>query len=155
MQCTKSTANMKNRFKYLGESFNFRSKLLSISTRVLVNQIFFTPVFLAAFFTLQSVFASVGTVSTREMIDTLKRTIPTAYINSCKLWPAVTAVNFWFVPLEFRALFGGAVAVGWNGYLSFLSQKANKPEDAFDLPVEVVTTPQKTLLQIEGVQAAL
>ncbi|KAI5845788.1 hypothetical protein DFP73DRAFT_402800 [Morchella snyderi] len=117
-------------FKYLGESFNFRSKLLSISTRVLVNQIFFTPVFLAAFFTLQSVFSSVGTVSTREMVDTLKKTIPTAYINSCKLWPAVTAVNFWFVPLEFRALFGGAIAVGWNGYLSFLSQRANR-EDAF------------------------
>lgn len=64
------------------------------------------------------------------MVDTLKKTIPTAYINSCKLWPAVTAVNFWFVPLEFRALFGGAIAVGWNGYLSFLSQRANR-EDAF------------------------
>lgn len=120
---------------------------------MLVNQIFFTPVFLAAFFTLQSVFASVGTVSTREMIDTLKRTIPTAYINSCKLWPAVTAVNFWFVPLEFRALFGGAVAVGWNGYLSFLSQQANKQ----DLPAGDVTTitAQKPLLQIEDVKAPL
>lgn len=151
----KAKLTWKNRFKYLGESFNFRSKLLSISTRVLVNQIFFTPVFLAAFFTLQSVFASVGTVSTREMIDTLKRTIPTAYINSCKLWPAVTAVNFWFVPLEFRALFGGAVAVGWNGYLSFLSQQVNKQED---LPVEAmatITAPQKTLLQIEDVKAVL
>lgn len=126
---------------------------------MLVNQIFFTPVFLAAFFTLQSVFASVGTVSTREMMETLKKTIPTAYINSCKLWPAVTAVNFWFVPLEFRALFGGAIAVGWNGYLSFLSQRANQQEDTFDLPVEDVAAPSiplsKPLLQIEGVKAAL
>lgn len=138
----------KNRFKHLGESFNFRSKLLSISTRVLVNQIFFTPVFLASFFTLQSVFASAGTVSAGEMIDTLKKTIPTAYINSCKLWPAVTALNFWFVPLEFRALFGGAVAVGWNGYLSFLSQQANKQD------VTTITASQK-ILQIEDVKAPL
>lgn len=147
-QQQKKKANMGgNRFKHLGESFNFRSKLLSISTRVLVNQIFFTPVFLASFFTLQSVFASAGTVSAGEMIDTLKKTIPTAYINSCKLWPAVTALNFWFVPLEFRALFGGAVAVGWNGYLSFLSQKANKQD--------VTTITASQTLQIEDVKAPL
>lgn len=126
-----------------------------------MNQIFFTPVFLAAFFTLQSVFASVGTVSAREMIDKLKKTIPTAYVNSCKLWPAVTAVNFWFVPLEFRALFGGAIAVGWNGYLSFLSQRANQQDDSLTLAsVDTVLAPDvappKLLLAVEaGVNMAL
>lgn len=95
------------RFTKLGQSFNFRSKILAISTRVLVNQIFFTPLFLCAFFTLQNTFQAGRFVSPKETVERLKKTIPTAYGNSCKLWPAVTAVNFWIVPFEYRALFGG------------------------------------------------
>jgi hypothetical protein len=97
------------RFTKLGQSFNFRSKLLAISIRVLVNQILFAPVFLCAFFTLQNTFQASRLVSPRETVEKLKKTIPTAYGNSCRLWPAVTAINFWIVPFEYRALFGGMI----------------------------------------------
>ncbi|KAG0643875.1 hypothetical protein HOY80DRAFT_289859 [Tuber brumale] len=129
-------------FTKLGQSFNFRSKILAISTRVLVNQVFFTPLFLCAFFTLQNTFQAGRFVSPKETVERLRKTIPAAYGNSCKLWPAVTAVNFWIVPFEYRALFGGVVAVGWNGYLSYLNQAVQTTVIPATQPVEIPVAPK-------------
>jgi len=45
-------------------------------------------------------------------------------INSCKLWPAVTAFSFSFIDAQYRSIFAGFVAIGWQTYLSFLNRKA-------------------------------
>ena len=37
------------------------------------------------------------------------------------VWPAVHALNFYFVPLHHRVLVQNAVLVGWSGYLSHLN----------------------------------
>lgn len=52
--------------------------------------------------------------------------MPTSWVNSLKLWPAVTAFSFAFVPLEFRSLFAGGIAIGWQAYLSALNKRAEK-----------------------------
>ena len=60
--------------------------------------------------------------------ERIKRTVPTSFINSCKLWPAVTAFNFTYILPQYRALFAGVVAVGWQSYLSWLNQRAANEE---------------------------
>ena len=58
----------------------------------------------------------------------MRATVPVSVVNSCKIWPAVTAVSFAYLPLEYRALFAGVVAVGWQTYLSFLNRQAEAAE---------------------------
>jgi len=61
-----------------------------------------------------------------EVWERITKTVPVSCVNSCKLWPAVTAINFAFLPLEYRPVFGGVVAVGWQTYLSYLNRLAER-----------------------------
>lgn len=110
---------------YLGTIFNYPSKLLSLATKVVVNQIVFTPVFNSYFFGMQSLLSGDSFADAWERI---KRTVPSSFVNSCKLWPAVTAFNFTYVLPQYRALFAGLVAVGWQSYLSLLNFRAANEE---------------------------
>lgn len=126
---------------YLGNCFNYPSKMLSLATKVTVNQIVFTPTFNSYFFGMQALLSG---DSIEEAWERIKRTVPTSFVNSCKLWPAVTAFNFTYIQPQYRALFAGqslrgnlmtyaniytgVVAVGWQSYLSWLNQRAAKEE---------------------------
>ena len=140
------TKLINSRFMFLGRSFNYGSKTLSLGTKVVVNQIVFTPVFNSYFFGMQALLSGDGII---EVWEHIKRTVPTSFINSWKLWPAVTAFNFTFIQPQFRAVFAGAstsipqqlitsgcvadtsqglVAIGWQSYLSWLNQRAANEE---------------------------
>jgi dihydroorotate dehydrogenase len=116
----------RNRFVFLSNNFNYTSKLLSLATKVVVNQIFYTPVFNSYFFGMQ---AFLSGDNFEEIVDRIKRTVPTSMWNSLKLWPAVTAFSFAFIPLEYRSIFAGVIAVGWQTYLSFLNRLAEREEE--------------------------
>ena len=77
---------------YLGTIFNYPSKTLSLATKVVVNQIVFTPVFNSYFFGMQSLLSG---DSFADAWDRIKRTVPASFINSCKVWPAVTLLQFY------------------------------------------------------------
>jgi len=113
-------------FLFLSNLFSRFPKPVAVALRVMVNQILFTPVFLTAFFSLQSLLSG---STTGETADYVQQIMPTAYKNSCQLWPAVSAINFYWIKLEYRSIFSGVVAIGWNAYLSFLSQKAAVEEN--------------------------
>lgn len=122
---------------YLGRSFNYPSKIGSLAAKVVANQVVFAPTFAVYFFGMHSLLSGGSVMDSWERI---KNTVPTSFVNSCKLWPAVTAFNFTFIPAQSRPLFagqwqgtgcpGGAadispglVAVAWQTYLSWLNQK--------------------------------
>ena len=110
---------------YLNRSFNYSSRMLSLAMKVTVNQIVFTPVFNSYFFGMQSLLSGDTFLEAWERI---KRTVPTSFVNSCKLWPAVTAFSFTYIQPQYRALFAGVIAVGWQSYLSWLNQRAANEE---------------------------
>lgn len=60
--------------------------------------------------------------------ERIKATVPTSIVNSCKLWPAVTAFSFTFIPIEYRNVFAGVIAIGWQTYLAFLNRRAEEME---------------------------
>lgn len=106
---------------FLNNNFNYSSKALSIATKVVVNQLVFTPIFNTYFFGMQSLLSG----DTLEAVwERLRRTVPTSMLNSCKLWPAVTAFSFTFIDPQYRSLFAGVVSLGWQTYLSLLNRKA-------------------------------
>jgi protein Mpv17 len=65
-----------------------------------------------------------------EVWDRIKRTVPTSIINSAKLWPAVTAFSFTFIDAQYRSIFAGLIAIGWQTYLSLLNRRAEMAEAA-------------------------
>ncbi|KAK4239006.1 hypothetical protein C8A03DRAFT_43312 [Achaetomium macrosporum] len=110
-------------FVWLSENFNYSSRVLSLVTKVVVNQLCFTPVFNTYFFGMQALLSGATLAETWERIT---KTVPVSCVNSCKLWPAVTAFSFAFLPLEYRPVFGGVIAVGWQTYLSYLNRLAER-----------------------------
>ncbi|OOG00702.1 hypothetical protein ASPCADRAFT_202533 [Aspergillus carbonarius ITEM 5010] len=114
-------------FMFLHNHFNYSSKFLSILTKVCVQQAVFTPVFNTYFFGLQSLMTG---KSLEETFERLKVALPTSISNSVKLWPAVTAFSFMYVAPQFRSIFSGVIAVGWQTYLSWLNQKAAREVEA-------------------------
>lgn len=108
-------------FLFLGNNFNYSSKFLSILTKVAVQQTCFTPVFNTYFFSMHSLLAG---ASFEETVERVKKALPVSISNSVKLWPAVTAFSFMYVPPEYRNVFSGGIAVCWQTYLSWLNQKA-------------------------------
>ena len=89
--------------------------------QVVVNQLLFTPIFNSYFFGMQTLLTG---ASFDEIVERIKHTVPTSWINSCKLWPAVTAFSFTYIPIQYRSIFGGVIAIGWQTYLSLLNQRA-------------------------------
>lgn len=119
------TVDMSRRFMWLSRNFNYSSRVLSIATKIVVNQSIFTPLFNTYFFGMQSFLAGDNFV---EIWERVKRTVPVSMMNSVKLWPIVTAINFTYVPLEYRSVFAGVIAVGWQTYLTWLNRRAEEEE---------------------------
>lgn len=111
------------RFVYLAHNFNYSSRALSLLTKVSINQIVFTPIFNTYFFGMQALLAG---ESLQQSWARVQQTVPVSAVNSLKVWPAVTAFSFTFVPLEYRSIFAGVFAVGWQTYLMFLNRKAEE-----------------------------
>ncbi|KAJ6441060.1 Mpv17/PMP22 family protein [Purpureocillium lavendulum] len=115
------------KFVFLSRNFNYASRSGSIATKVLVNQAVFAPTFNTYFFGAQALLSGEDLAATGQR---LRDTLPPSLVNSFKVWPATMAIAFTFLPLEFRAIFSGVVAVGWQTYLSFLNRQAELKEHA-------------------------
>ncbi|KAH8659203.1 hypothetical protein BGZ60DRAFT_414812 [Tricladium varicosporioides] len=128
-------------FMFLGNNFNYSSKVLSLATKVTVNQACFTPIFNSYFFGMQSLLSG---DSLPEVWERIKRTVPISMINSCKLWPAVTAFSFTFIDAQYRSIFAGVIAIGWQTYLSFLNRRA-EVEEALEKATHQHEIPERML----------
>lgn len=100
------------RFAFLSNNFNYSSKILSILTKVAVQQTVFTPIFNTYFFSVHSL---LGGATFDETWERLKKALPVSIQNSVKLWPAVTAFSFMYVPAQFRNVFSGCIASELGG----------------------------------------
>lgn len=125
---------------FLHRNFNFTSRFISISTKVLIQQLVFTPVFNFYFFGLHSLLAG---ATLGETFERLKVALPISFVNSCKLWPAVTAFSFTYVPPQFRNVFSGGVAIGWQTYLSWLNQKAARQVEIAEVEEEILANTEQ------------
>lgn len=139
------------RFLFLGNSFNYPSKILSLTTKVVVNQALFTPVNNSFFFGMQALLCG---DSLPEIWERIKRTVPTSMINSVKLWPAVTAFSFTFVDAQYRSIFAGFIAIGWQAYLSYLNRQAEVEEELHKVGGAEESSEQGALSQQQKISKA-
>jgi hypothetical protein len=58
-----------------------------------------------------------------EFVFKMDKFLLSTWLADCMVWPAVSFVNFRFVPLNFRPTFVGFVQVFWQSYVSYVSHK--------------------------------
>jgi hypothetical protein len=131
-------------FMFLGTHFNYPSKILSLTTKVVVNQLAFTPIFNSYFFGMQSLLSG---DNLSEVWERIRRTVPVSFMNSCKLWPAVTAFSFTFIGAQYRSIFAGFIAIGWQTYLSYLNRQAEEAESRERARLRLLEMVEKDVLE--------
>lgn len=93
---------------------------VGVAMRVALSQAVFTPLYLFGFFSVQGALQG---KSLEEIEEKIRGTGPRAWRDGLVVWPAVSTLNFAVVPIEYRALVGGVVSLGWNTWLSYLNAR--------------------------------
>lgn len=79
-------------------------------------------------------------------------TVPRSWKNSWKVWPIVTAFSFTFILPQYRNVFAGVIAIGWQTYLSWLNKSAEAMESENAGKVEGGLGEEHT--RVQGVKSA-
>jgi protein Mpv17 len=120
-------------FMFLGTHFNYASHTLSLAVKIVINQSVFTPLFNTYFFGMHALLGGATWAETKQrVIDT----VPTSWKNSWKVWPIVTAFSFTYIPPQYRNIFAGVIAIGWQTYLSWLNKSAEALEAGKSVGIE-------------------
>lgn len=136
-------------FMFLGTHFNYASHTVSLAVKIVINQSVFTPIFNTYFFGMHSLLSGATWAEAKQrVIDT----VPTSWKNSWKVWPIVTAFSFTYIPPQYRNIFAGVIAIGWQTYLSWLNKSAEAMEAGRSTVVGSVKEEEKTASR--GVKAA-
>lgn len=88
--------------------------------KVTLDQLVFAPVFLAGF---MSVLATLQGNDWSTVKQRLHADYSEILVNNWRLWPLIQLGNFYLVPLRYRVLLVQTVAVFWNTYLSYKTNK--------------------------------
>lgn len=98
--------------------------------RVLLDQLLFSPVFLAVFF-------AYNHIGERGRLAGLSNRFKAGYTETLKanykLWPLVQCINFYLIPLNYQLLFLNFVAIGWTAFLSNVNAKSYKHTNTLQL----------------------
>lgn len=92
----------------------------TVVTKVLVDQVFWCPIFMSIFFTYLGLvngdsFSTIG--------NKIKSDLLTACKGSWKVWPFVHALNFKFISTKHRLAFINGVQIAFNMFLSLIGSK--------------------------------
>ena len=98
--------------------YQIESNNAQVFIKILLDRIVMTPPFLL--FTL-AYMQGLMTMKPKVAAENVKKAYPSALALNWKIWTVAQYVNFQFVPLDYRVLFGNAVAFWWNCYLSLIN----------------------------------
>lgn len=105
---------------FLARAVEARSKRFTFIKMTLVDQTVMPTCFLSFFI---AVMTFSRTYSIEEVKEAWKSDFKPVLINSYKIWPAVQLLNFYFVPLSHRVLYTNVVALLWNTYLAWKTER--------------------------------
>ena len=74
----------------------------------------------SGYFTVRSILEGTGFKGATEKVRT--RFLSTLFA-AWKFWPMANAVNFWFVPMQFRVLYMNVLSLFWTGWLTYVNSK--------------------------------
>lgn len=109
--------------------FGPTKSLLLLSKKVLFDQLLSAPIFLAGNITTLTYLKS-------QSFDEVQKEIRQSYFNLLKLgysfWPFVQLLNFYFIPVAYRVVFGSGAALIYNVLFSY-RLNCKKPHEKLDM----------------------
>jgi len=88
---------------------------ISIFLKILLDRLLLTPPFLLFSLGFIQYFQNFSATTT---IANIRNSYAAALFTNWRVWTVAQGINFTYVPLEYRVLFGNLVALWWNIYLS-------------------------------------
>lgn len=105
----------------LNKHIGSQGKTVAIK-KVLIDQTLFAPMFLGL------LLVTVGVLQGKDGVH-IKSDLKANYLDvlatNYYIWPWVQLVNFYYVPLQYQVLVVQTVALLWNTYLSWKTNKEN------------------------------
>ncbi|XP_069106456.1 uncharacterized protein [Argopecten irradians] len=108
------------RLWYLGLDKAFKGTTLGPLKMLACDQLLWAPSFLTFFL---GTMGALRGDSTQQIKEKISNDIWPVLVTNWKIWPAVQLVNFYLVPLQHRVLVVNFVALGWNTYMAWVSEK--------------------------------
>jgi len=103
-------------FVALDKIFGHATNAAVSSKKLLADQILIAPVFLACEISLLTILRRTSREQARS--ELVKKYLDILKINYA-FWPFVQILNFYFIPLNYRVLFGSGAALMWNVIFSY------------------------------------
>eukprot|EP00123_Amoebidium_parasiticum_P021436 comp6722_c0_seq1/m.2496 comp6722_c0_seq1/g.2496 ORF comp6722_c0_seq1/g.2496 comp6722_c0_seq1/m.2496 type:complete len:247 (-) comp6722_c0_seq1:444-1184(-) len=97
-----------------------------VFAQLAADQLLFAPAFISSFTAL--LLAVEGRAA--DLPGHLAQHLWSTLIANWQIWVPANYVNFRYVPLAYRVLFGNGVSLVWNTYLSYATHKSVEPFDS-------------------------
>ncbi|DBB08125.1 hypothetical protein WJX82_004659 [Trebouxia sp. C0006] len=101
--------------KFTNQLFKGKKDAASVVQKVLIDNLVYSPVFNLL---VMAYIATVVEGRSMSFVQTkLQRDFPSLQLDSWKLWPLVSLINYKYVPLKLRVLVMQAIAFFWQTFL--------------------------------------
>ncbi|KAK0066102.1 protein Mpv17 [Biomphalaria pfeifferi] len=84
------------------------------------DQLCMSPFFLSTFLTVMGLLKG---ETIQEIKNKFQKEFFPLLFTSYKVWPLAQLINFYVLPLQHRVLFVNCVALGWNTYLAWVTER--------------------------------
>ncbi|KAL7640809.1 UNVERIFIED_CONTAM: hypothetical protein RMT77_009094 [Armadillidium vulgare] len=111
-----------------------RKTAKTVVKKILIDQIVAAPFFAITFFVGAGLLEG---KSLRESYDEFKQKFPAVYLFDWCIWPPTQAINFYYVPTQYRVLYVNMITIIWDIFLSYMKH--------YDQPKKIDSIPQKEL----------
>merc|ERR1719384_1973091 len=107
-------------YENIAKSAKIQSPAVGLIVKLTLDSIIFSSVTIAGYFTIRSFLEGTGLKGASEK---LKTKFFLTLFGAWKFWPLANAVNFWFVPFQFRVLYMNILSLFWTGWLTYVNSK--------------------------------
>mmetsp|Transcript_19303 Transcript_19303/g.74124 ORF Transcript_19303/g.74124 Transcript_19303/m.74124 type:complete len:282 (-) Transcript_19303:31-876(-) len=106
-----------------------QSRWKYLSVKLLIDQVVFEPPYLMLFFIVTTLLQGPESRDWKHVKEKLQQEYLYTYWTDCKVWPLIQLLNFRYVPAQYQALVVNGVCVGWNAFLSFVTNRQVDNDD--------------------------
>jgi len=107
-------------YTIIAQVFNIQNAAVGLIIKLILDSTIFSSVTITGYFTMRSILEGTGLKGAGYKLKT--RFLSTLF-GAWRFWPLANAVNFWFVPIQFRVLYMNALSFFWTGWLTYVNSK--------------------------------
>jgi len=107
-------------YGFLERRIVMKTPAMTALAKMATDQLVFAPIFL---FNFMGLMGFLNGLNSRQIESDIRANYGDVMYRNYQLWPAAQMINFGLVPLQHRVLFAQIVAVFWNTYLSYKTNR--------------------------------